>query len=140
MHVCLCNQVLVKVDVQRAGLPFTADHEWLVETAETLSVQTLTPVCEDPPHLLIQSLTQLSIIHMHFLSTADVWQEMSVPENLDNTCAKNPYKQMGRAQRECRAFCEHTSHHLQTNNVLKSYRLTHARSQTIKTNVRAQLS
>ncbi len=97
MHVCLCNQVLVKVDVQRACLPFTADHEWLVETAETLSVQTLTPVCEDPPHLLIQSLTQLSIIHMHFLSTADVWQEMSVPENLDNTCAKKPIQADGKS-------------------------------------------
>lgn len=138
--MCLRNHILVKVDVQQACLPFTADHEWLVETAETLSVQTLTPVCEDPPHPLIQSLTQLSIIHMHFLCTADVWQEMSAPENLDNTCAKDTYKQMGRAQRERRASCEHTSHHLQTNNVLKSYRLTHARSQTIKTTVRAQLS
>lgn len=89
MCVCLCNHVLVKVDVQQACLPFTADHEWLVETAQTLSVQTLTPACEDPPHLLIQTLTHLSIIHMNFLSTADMRQEMSVPENLDNTCAKN---------------------------------------------------
>lgn len=89
MHVCLCNHVLVNVDfVQQACLPFTTDHEQLVETAETLSVQTLTPVCEDPPHLLIQSLTQLSIIHMHLLSTADVWQEMSTPENLDDNVQK----------------------------------------------------
>lgn len=87
--MCLCDHVLVKVNVQKASLPFTADHERLVKTVETLFAQTLTPVCEVLPHSLIQNLTQPSIIHMHFLSTADARQEMSAPENLDNTCAQN---------------------------------------------------
>lgn len=103
VYVCLCNHVLVEVDVQQACFPLTADHERLVEAAVTLSAQTLTPVCEDPPHLLVQSLTKLNVNHVHFICTPDVRQEMSAPENLDNTWAKkhtHVYKQMGRENAE----------------------------------------
>lgn len=78
MCVCVSSGMnpLVEVDVQHALFLLAAHHEWLVQPLETLSVQRLTPLREDPPDQLIQGLDQLAVRQTHLLSTADVGHEV----------------------------------------------------------------